>query len=413
MKPTGTIISIALKKITLYAYTVYLAVKKKCSKLASLTAADTAHSFINKYGAQIATFFIVIFVVNHNLQAASGAKPILEHNSLFYTFLNPSEEDAIIEETSNLDNLNAPKKYTSDNAVGAYPLINGSTENTEQNFESAGTMAGGNTLFKPFITDDEQIITKQRFVEDIEIYTVGEGDTLGSIAQEFGISVQTILWENKLRAKDYIKPGQKLTILPTSGIRHTIKRGETIKKIALRYKVDEAKILEFNEISEPSQIKTGQKIIIPEGTPIEEIAPRPVKYIASRIFPAPRPAPIPSGMIWPTISKIITQLFNWRHTGLDIGGRMGDPIYAAADGTVIVSAWNSGGYGLQVVVDHGNGVKTRYAHCSKLLLSVGEQIKQGDTVCLLGSTGRSTGPHVHFEVLTNNVRKNPLQYVKK
>lgn len=124
-------------------------------------------------------------------------------------------------------------------------------------------------------------------------------------------------------------------------------------------------------------------------------------------------------MIWPTAARRITQYFGHyrggsRHTGVDIAGPIGTAIYAADDGVVALSGWNSGGYGNMVLIDHGGGIYTRYGHASKLLVRAGDAVKRGDVIALIGSTGHSTGPHLHFEVMTGNPhnRKNPLEYVR-
>jgi murein DD-endopeptidase MepM/ murein hydrolase activator NlpD len=118
-------------------------------------------------------------------------------------------------------------------------------------------------------------------------------------------------------------------------------------------------------------------------------------------------------MIWPTPGRRITQYYSWSHQGLDIGDKIGTPLYAADDGVVIIAqgGWN-GGYGNTILLDHGGGKRTRYGHASKLFVKVGDEVKKGETIAAMGSTGRSTGPHLHFEVLVNGTRYNPLNYIK-
>ena len=117
-------------------------------------------------------------------------------------------------------------------------------------------------------------------------------------------------------------------------------------------------------------------------------------------------------MLWPMISRRVTQYFKWRHAGLDVGDKMGNPIYAAENGVVEYSGWERGGWGNTVMVNHGNGTKTRYSHASKLLVVAGENVKKGQVIALIGSTGRSTGPHLHFGVYVNGRALNPLQYLR-
>jgi murein DD-endopeptidase MepM/ murein hydrolase activator NlpD len=117
-------------------------------------------------------------------------------------------------------------------------------------------------------------------------------------------------------------------------------------------------------------------------------------------------------LLWPTALRVINQYYGWRHTGVDIDGDYKDPIYASEDGVVETAGWNSGGYGLQIVINHQNGMKTRYAHASKLFVKVGQAVKRGEVIAMVGTTGRSTGTHLHYEVYVGGVRKNPLAYTK-
>ena len=160
----------------------------------------------------------------------------------------------------------------------------------------------------------------------------------------------------------------------------------------------------------------GEELIIPGGEKPQPVYVPPVRKSALGSIGAPPPsigAPAGSGYLWPTTVRRITQYFGLRHTGVDIAGPVGTPLYAAKAGIVTKSqcGWN-GGYGCYVVVDHGSGVETLYGHASELLVTAGEDVSQGQTIALMGSTGRSTGPHVHFEVHLNRRLQNPLQYIR-
>lgn len=250
-------------------------------------------------------------------------------------------------------------------------------------------------------------------------YVVKPGDVIGRIAESFAISVETILWANNLSIRSYIRPGDKLKILPQTGVLHKVKRGDTISKIARTYDTDTEKIIRANKLQAGgSDIVVGEELIIPDGRkPYVAPVRRTTKTSQSfRSISAPPPsvnAPAGSGYLWPTSVRRITQYFGWRHTGLDIGGPVGTPLYASRSGRVIKSqcGWN-GGYGCYIILDHGGGVHTLYAHNSQLYVSVGEQVVQGQTIAAMGSTGRSTGPHIHFEVRVNGRRQNPLKYIK-
>lgn len=260
-----------------------------------------------------------------------------------------------------------------------------------------------------------------------EEYVVESGDTLSGIADKFGISIATILWENKLTVRDFIKPGQKLTILPASGITYKVKSGDTIAKIAAGNGVDPKDIKSWNNISDETAVAIGALLFIPGGKIVPPPAPKPKpKPVASplKVFVKP-PAAIDSGttdMAWPADTRHISQPYGiWSrvsggiHSGVDLAAATGTAIYAADDGIVTHAGCAKScktGYGNYVDIDHGNGIMTRYGHASKVLVSVGEQVRRGQVIMLMGSTGRSTGPHLHFEVRLNGRYTNPLPYIR-
>lgn len=248
-------------------------------------------------------------------------------------------------------------------------------------------------------------------------YVVQKGDVVSTIARRFNISINTILWANNLTAYSLIRPGDSLAILPTTGVLYTVKSGDTVSKVASRYQISAEKILSYNSLGEGLQV--GQKIILPGAQKIAgQVAARTTTSYsgaaAVRDLITPSPVKTASGqMVWPAVGHRITQYYSWRHTGLDIGNKVGTPLYAADDGVVEVSrgGWN-GGYGNTILINHGGGVKTRYGHASKLLVKAGEEVEKGQLIALMGSTGRSTGSHLHFEVLVSGRRQNPLNYVR-
>lgn len=305
--------------------------------------------------------------------------------------------------------VQAPTNQEPPSAIIATTVITTppSAPDGEEDLVPLSTIAGGNALFAPSIN-----ITRieNRLREEPEEYIVQEGDTLSDIAARFGISIETILWENKLSLRSLLKPGMSLTILPVSGISHIVRRGETIGTIARRYKVEEREILEFNEIADTTIIAVGNKLIIPEGAP--PAVPRPVT--PRPVGPTLPPPPVlvsGKGMIVPATYRRISQWFTYRHSGIDMAGPRGTPIHAALDGVVVFSGW-ARGYGYSILIDHGNGLATRYAHDAKNFVTKGERVERGQTIALMGSTGRSTGPHVHFETIVNGRFVNPLRYIK-
>lgn len=244
-----------------------------------------------------------------------------------------------------------------------------------------------------------------------EEYIVAAGDTITSIAAKFNISPNTILWENKLGVYTIIRPGQKLIILPTTGISYKVKKGDTVDRIAKTYGISGNEIIQFNNLFDEKSLVPGEVLIVPGGRPY--VAPAPPRPVQQPSVIAPSKPPVGAGMYWPTAAQRITQYFSWRHTGVDIAGPKGTPIYAAGDGMVTLTEQRRTGYGWQIMIDHQNGLKTRYGHTSKILVSQGQRVKKGDMIALMGSTGLSTGPHLHFEIYAYGKRVNPLGYVKR
>lgn len=244
---------------------------------------------------------------------------------------------------------------------------------------------------------------------EITTYTVRDGDTVSEVAEMFGVSSNTILWANDMPKGSALKKGQVLTILPVTGIRHIVKKGDSIRKIATLYKGDVEDIASFNGISPDESITVGTEIIIPDGemTPPKATAATSTSTTKKKERTFGTSFPEYNGtLIRPIKGGIRTQGLHARN-GVDIGAKTGTPIYAAASGRVIVadaSGYN-GGFGLYVVVDHGGGVKTLYAHMSKVGTTVGASVSQGEIIGYVGNTGRSTGPHLHYEV---HGAKNPL-----
>lgn len=270
--------------------------------------------------------------------------------------------------------------------------------------------AAGDALVRPELAGtDLQAPTRDK----ITTYVVQGGDTISEIAENFAISANTILWENKLGPRDFIKPGQELVILPVTGVTHAVQKGETLPAIAKKYRAQTEDILEINKLASADELQIGSKLVIPDGIP-----PAPARAPASRnaglanLLDIFKPAPPRAGQFnWPTNSRRISQYFRgWRHTGIDVPNKSGQPIYAAEDGIVVKSGWNRGGYGIYIIIDHGQGIQTLYGHNSKNLVAAGQRVGKGQVIGLVGSTGRSTGPHVHFEIRVGGNRVNPLDY---
>jgi hypothetical protein len=258
-------------------------------------------------------------------------------------------------------------------------------------------------------------------------YTVREGDTIFGIAAVFGLAPETIVWSNREAINDapwLIQPGLELFILPTDGIYHTVRAGETAASIAEAYGVDVAVLYnEWNPIQEGVPLREGQLLVIPgaKGQEVEWMPPPTyaspwssgVSYGVCSGVAVSGPGAL-GWFILPTGSPRVSGWYfhdprNPTHIGLDYACRSGDPIYAADNGVVTIAGWN-GGYGIMVEVNHGNGFVTRYAHFSELAVGCGTPVYQGQVVGYCGSTGWSTGAHLHFEVRFNGVPQDPQAY---
>jgi len=257
-----------------------------------------------------------------------------------------------------------------------------------------------------------QVADSQRRADVID-YSVQSGDTISGIAQKFQISADTIKWANNLGTNITLKPGQVLKISPITGIVHKVQRGDTVYSIAKHYLIDPQGIVDypFNTFTndETFALAVGQILIVPDGQMPKPQVPR--QYIAQQ---TPNAGTITASgiFIWPTTGRI-TQNFSWYHTALDIANSVSTQILAADAGTIIVAGWpDNVGYGNRVTINHGNGYSTLYGHLSKVLVNVGQTVKRGDLIGLMGSTGRSTGPHCHFEIRLNDKTQNPLTYLK-
>ena len=243
------------------------------------------------------------------------------------------------------------------------------------------------------IADVEEKIANS---DKISIYVVREGDSLSGIAKMFGVSVNTIIWANDISRGDLIKTGETLIILPVTGIKYTIKIGDTLSSVAKKYKADSDEILDYNDLIDGSELAMGDEIIIPDG----EAPYKPVmrSYGKSRLRGSGGPNYV-GYYISPVSNSRRTQGLHG-YNAVDLANYCGAPILAAASGDVIISrsyGWN-GGYGNYIVISHPNGTQTLYAHNSRNIVSRGWHVVKGQVIGYMGSTGKSTGCHVHFEI---------------
>ncbi|MEO6509166.1 MAG: M23 family metallopeptidase [Patescibacteria group bacterium] len=245
----------------------------------------------------------------------------------------------------------------------------------------------------------------------IRDYKVANGDTIGSIAQKFSVSINTIKWANNMKS-DVIKPGQSLKIPPITGVVHKVALGDNIYSVAKKYKVDPQNILNFpfNDFEDLStfSLAPGQILYVPDGVIEDERAPVRTAPTTAQVIAGVKGS---SNFIWPT-NGTITQYPIWYHMALDIANNASPPVIASDTGTVTQAFCEAYDYGCHVVVDHGNGYQTLYGHLSFIGVSAGQAVDQGQKIGTMGSTGRSTGIHLHFEIRSGGQLLNPLNFLK-
>lgn len=236
---------------------------------------------------------------------------------------------------------------------------------------------------------EDEIATSPYRNGEISVYTVQAGDTISQIAEMYGVTSNTIRWANSLSGS--IQPGDVLVILPIVGVKHEVEKGETLNSIVKKYEGDLDEVLKYNGLAATDDIAVGDTVIIPGGaiaTP---------KYVAAA--PTKTSGRSSTGYVHPAPGSIKTQGIHG-YNAVDLASSYGSPIRAAAAGEVIVSksgGWN-GGYGNYIVIKHNDGTQTLYAHLSKNYVGVGDWVGAAETIGAMGSTGRSTGTHLHFEV---------------
>lgn len=232
---------------------------------------------------------------------------------------------------------------------------------------------------------------------EISVYIVREGDTLSQIAQMYDVSSKTVLWANNISNPSKIRPGDALVILPITGIRHVVKSGDSLESIAKKYEGDVEDIMEYNQLASTESIHIGDTIVIPDGM---MSVPPPVRKSSASKTSGGTATGGASSFSKPIPGAIRTQGIHG-YNGVDLAGvPAGTAVLAALSGEVIVakgSGWN-GGYGSYVVIKHANGTQTLYGHLAKVYVSTGQKVSTGVPIGSMGNSGRSTGPHLHFEV---------------
>ncbi len=420
----GAKAGVALGRLVYYSLRVFLYGKYRVLLLLKRAGFET---FRERFGKRDVLQCLVLaglfFISLPHTKLIPKVDPLLAGRKTIAYSLTGPEEESDVEEITATVGLEKPALPSWRTGVLDSQTLPSTGRIQFHDQDLSAVVAGGSAFTKPYILSGSTI---GRPRDQMVSYVVEPGDSLGSIAVEFNVSIPTIIWENNLTLRSIIRPGDVLRIPPVTGIMHTVKKGDTLKKIATLYDAKAEDIISFNHLKiDGTDLIRGEQIVVPGGTkPQERTTTRNLATVknlgqlARRIATPPISGAAPSGagFVWPTASHLITQYFGWKHHAIDVAGPWQSPNYAAKAGVVEVSqcGWNHG-YGCYVIIDHGGGVKTLYGHNSQLLVSPGEQVEAGQPIALMGNTGHvrgRTGIHLHFEVLINGVRVNPLGYVR-
>lgn len=369
----------------------------------------------NRYSVHVVLIALVGFTAGINVSAGDVRAETFGEQTLMYALVTEADNE-IIEEFAVTD---VALEYSSVQYREATTLSSFSRGIDFIDGTSSTVLVGGSALSAPTISDGAASTADRT---DIESYIVLGGDTFSTIAEQFGISLDTLLWANDLSVRSVLKPGSELIILPTSGIAHTVKSGDTLSSIAKKYDAESEEVLSFNRLASADDLIIGEEIIVPGGeiqvvtptrsTTFTSVLSSPTTTVTPTTTSTISPSTTGSGaMVWPTDLYTITQYYGWRHTGVDIDCHFDNDNYAADYGVVQFSGWK-GGYGNAVEINHGNGIVTRYAHNATNYVSAGQQVVKGQAIGRCGTTGRSTGTHIHFEVMVNGSFRNPLEYLR-
>jgi len=319
--------------------------------------------------------------------------PFSVANAGIFSFLGDLFEDSVVYE----------KKYVNSQTAS----ILQAAVNYDPNPSKGGgdiTIVGNSALFPESGPSGTLVEVEDSPTSDqISVYVVREGDSLSQIANMFGVSTNTIVWANNIGNGEIIREGQQLVILPVSGLEYTIRKGDTPASISKKYGGDADEILKFNDIAAASGLIAGDTIIIPGG---KKSTPRYSRRSSRKVVRGTN-APAYNGYYVRPINGGRKSQGLHGYNAVDLAAPTGTSIVASASGRIIVSknsGWN-GGYGKYVVIDHPNGTQTVYGHQSRVIVKRGQWVVQGQVIGYVGNTGRSTGPHVHFEI---RGAKNPF-----
>lgn len=422
-KPLSWVWNLLFRAVVLRIYGQHLLIRNKLSQKADSFWEKVLITAGNKYFIHFIIVLISLMVIIGNLTPANSREDYGQ-NALIFKIIGVENTEMIEDATVAADESKIYSYFGENSQLESDVFTESQRQeqrlyDAQSNNGSLTTTQNGSTLSKPEIINSND--SGQSGSRTIREYVVQSGDTIGQVASSFGISVNTILWANNLAFTSYIREGQKLIIPPTTGVLHKIVRGDTVSKIAKLYGATEEAINSYNEL-EDGGLKAGETIMVPGGRII--YTPKPSQSGTAYSNQAGRSSsvkvndsdiPVSSGgrMAWPSACQRISQYYRgWLHTGVDIACPWGTSVRAAESGVVTRVQYGKTGYGYNIIISHGGGKETLYGHLSKIMVSAGDRVEKGQIIANEGSTGRSTGPHLHFEIRVNGSRVNPLSYIR-
>ena len=343
-------------------------------------------SILKKFSLTVASLALFMFLANFlimNMRQTSNAAILPEEKLPVNVAYNKILDEMAPEQLSNDPEQN----------LSAVPTVT-----------SAVTLENATDIFYNSITSDNTLVGDGTIGMKYDEYIIEEGDNLTIISRKIGANLDTLVSVNKISNANKLRPGQKIIVPNRNGLLYTMKKGETIEDVTERYDVSLNRVLSFNKISDASSIEVGDDIFLPGA-----------KYtLDERIDKFGQMFSIPT-----TITRI-SSVFGYRvhpitgvrtkHMGVDIPGRINTPVYASRKGKVIFAGY-SGGYGNLVIVRHDKGYTTYYGHLNSITTKTGANVGVGVMIGRMGSTGRSTGSHLHFEVRRNGVALDPADFI--
>ncbi len=387
--------------------------------------------FSTRFANHISIVVIAILFIGASSPSIALITPITYQNAEgMYETPPTSPQDAPQENQQSVD-----EEVFNENTTSFSEGVGVTTEDTELDVaDNPDILLSNNALVKPYIPVTEEQIGPNPFVK---LYTVKGGDALGSIADRFQVSVKAIQLLNDLN-EVHIRPGRELRIPPPGfeGVLYTVQNGADVPTIVRKFGVNEQLLLANNEIVDPSNIVKGTELLLPGVYPtaVPTNAPTQVPQVAKqdsqkkksssktgKVTDTEPPKKGTGKFGWPVSAGAVirTQGFHSGHPGYDFAskGHKLIPIYASDSGTITHSGWKTG-YGNSIIINHNNGYWTLYGHLSSLRASDGQKVSRGQVIGIMGSTGRSTGVHLHFEICTNGcsgystgTRINPGKYL--